>query len=62
MLALSHLFTGFIPRYDFMLIACIVIQAAMFFGKLETIDEVLVICVFHLLGLMMELFKVHIGS
>jgi uncharacterized membrane protein YoaT (DUF817 family) len=62
MLALSHLFTGFIPRYDFMLIACIVIQAAMFFGGLETKDEVIVICVFHLLGLMMELFKVHIGS
>ncbi len=62
MLALSHLFTGFIPRYDFMLIACIVIQAAMFFGGLETKNEVVVICVFHLLGLMMELFKVHIGS
>jgi len=62
MLALSHLFAGVIPRYDFMLIACILVQAAMFYGGLETRDEVMVICIFHLLGLMMELFKVHVGS
>ncbi|HEY8930354.1 MAG TPA: DUF817 domain-containing protein [Mucilaginibacter sp.] len=62
LLAISHLFAGIIPRYDFMLIGCIAIQIAMFRLKLETKDEVLVICVFHLLGLMMELFKVHIGS
>jgi uncharacterized membrane protein YoaT (DUF817 family) len=62
MLAVSHLFAGFIPRYDFMLIACLLIQACMYYTKIETRDEVLVICIFHLLGLMMELFKVHIGS
>lgn len=45
-----------------MLLACLFIQVAMFYGGLETKDEVLVICIFHLLGLMMELFKVHIGS
>jgi uncharacterized membrane protein YoaT (DUF817 family) len=62
MLALSHLFTGIIPRYDFMLITCIVIQIVLYKSEIETRDEVLVICMFHLLGLMMELFKIHIGS
>ncbi|SDD92010.1 Uncharacterized membrane protein YoaT, DUF817 family [Mucilaginibacter pineti] len=62
MLALSHLFANILPRYDFMLIACLSIQAIMYYTKIETKDEVLVICIFHLLGLLMELFKVHFGS
>lgn len=62
MLGISHLLTGLLPRYDFMLIACIAIQVILYKLKIETRDEVLVICVFHLLGLMMELFKVHIHS
>ncbi|MDN5287212.1 MAG: hypothetical protein JWR38_3486 [Mucilaginibacter sp.] len=61
-LAVSHLFKDVIPRYDFMLIACVLIQVALYYTKIETKDEVLVICIFHLLGLMMELFKVHYGS
>jgi len=62
LLAISHLFATAIPRYDFMLIGCIATQITLYRLKLETRDEVLVICVFHLLGLIMELFKVHIGS
>ena len=62
MLAVSHLFAGIIYRYDFMLIGCIAVQFALYKLKFETADEVLVICVFHLLGLLMELFKTHIGS
>ena len=62
MLALSHLFTGVIPRYDFMLIACVLIQILLYGYKIETRDEIFVICIFHLLGLIMELFKIHIGS
>ncbi len=62
MLAVSHLFKDILPRYDFMLLACLLIQAAMYYTSMETRDEVLVICIFHLLGLMMELFKVHYGS
>jgi uncharacterized membrane protein YoaT (DUF817 family) len=62
MLAVSHLFKEIIPRYDFMLMACVLIQIVLYYTKIETKDEVLVICVFHLLGLMMELFKVHYGS
>jgi uncharacterized membrane protein YoaT (DUF817 family) len=62
MLGVSHLLTGVLPRYDFMLIACLLVQYILYKTKIETADEVLVICVFHLLGLMMELFKVRIGS
>lgn len=52
----------FLHRYDFLLIACISMQAIMYFSKLETKDELLVICMFHLIGLCMEIFKVHMGS
>jgi uncharacterized membrane protein YoaT (DUF817 family) len=62
LLALSHLFTGLIYRYDFMLLGCVLIQVVLFALKIETKDEVMVICTFHLLGLIMEIFKVHIGS
>lgn len=62
MLALSHLFSGILPRYDFMLITCIAVQIALYACKIETRDEVLVICIFHLLGLVMEIFKIYIGS
>lgn len=64
MLALSHAVyraTG-IPRYDFLLLACLVLQTLMVALKLETRDELKVICLFHLLGLAMELFKVAHGS
>lgn len=62
MLAISHLFASIIYRYDFMLIACITVQFGLYKLRFETADEVLVICVFHLLGLLMELFKTHAGS
>jgi uncharacterized membrane protein YoaT (DUF817 family) len=41
---------------------CIGMQAIMYFTKVETKDELLVITLFHLLGLVMEIFKVHAGS
>jgi uncharacterized membrane protein YoaT (DUF817 family) len=52
----------FIPRYDFLLIACLVMQAFMYFAKIETGMELLVISMFHLLGLVMEIYKVAMGS
>lgn len=63
LLAVSH----FVPvymlfRYDFLLIGCLAVQALMLHYKLETRDELWVICLFHLLGLAMEVFKVHKGS
>ena len=60
-LAISHYVT-FIPRYDFMLIVCLLAQLALYFSGMESKDEVKVICIFHVLGLAMELFKVHVGS
>ncbi len=46
-----------LPRYDFLFIAALVIQAILYFTKLETKDEVKVIFLFHIIGLGLELFK-----
>lgn len=62
LLGISHLMPVWLPRYDFILMGCLIVQYAMYRTGIETADEVRVICLFHLLGLMMELFKVHIGS
>jgi uncharacterized membrane protein YoaT (DUF817 family) len=51
-----------IPRYDFLLLGCLAMQVLMLVTRLETLDELKVICVFHILGLTMELFKTHMGS
>ena len=52
----------FVPAYDVVLILCIGIQIAMIRSGLETMDELKVICVFHFIGLALELYKVHMGS
>jgi Uncharacterized integral membrane protein len=53
----------FLPRYDWMLLFCLVTQVAMvWILKMETVDELKVICLFHLLGTTMEIFKIHMGS
>ncbi|RTE10308.1 DUF817 domain-containing protein [Paenibacillus whitsoniae] len=49
-------------RYDFILIVCILAQWALVKFGWESIDEVKVIMVFHMIGLGLELFKVHMGS
>jgi len=51
-----------IPRYDFILILCLSIQWLMVKSKLETWDEVKVISLFHIIGLILEIWKVHHGS
>lgn len=51
-----------VPRYDVLLLACLAMQAAMLATRLETRDELKVICVFHLIGLALEIFKVRMGS
>lgn len=62
-LAISNILPiHWLPRYDFILIVCILIQLVMFLSKMETRDELLVITLFHLLGLIMEIFKVQKGS
>jgi uncharacterized membrane protein YoaT (DUF817 family) len=51
-------------RYDFIFVAAVLIQAVMYFTDLETADEVKVICLFHVIGLVLELYKTNpaIGS
>jgi uncharacterized membrane protein YoaT (DUF817 family) len=51
-----------LARYDAMLLLCLLMQVAMVRSGLESRDELKVITVFHLLGLGLELWKVHHGS
>ncbi|MFD0670957.1 DUF817 domain-containing protein [Cohnella sp. GCM10027633] len=52
----------FLHRYDAILLILLAVQYAMYRGGLETRDELKVICVFHLIGLVLEVYKVHMGS
>ncbi|MBP9748641.1 DUF817 domain-containing protein [Patescibacteria group bacterium] len=60
----SHLPLGPLPRYDFLFIAALCIQIVLIAWRIETIAEVKTIALFHLTGLVMELYKTHpsIGS
>lgn len=51
-----------IARYDALLIYVVIVQIAFVAFKLETGRELGVICVFHVLGLALEIFKVNQGS
>jgi len=51
-----------LPRYDWLLIICLLMQWAMVHFGLETKDELKVITLFHIIGLALEIFKVHMGS
>jgi uncharacterized membrane protein YoaT (DUF817 family) len=55
---------GDFPRYDFILLGALVIQAVLLWSRVETLAEAAVLAVFHALGLALELFKCHpaIGS
>lgn len=62
-LALSKLIDiPLISRYDFILIICIFAQWLMVYLKVESIDELKVISIFHIIGIVLEIFKVHMGS
>lgn len=52
---------GGIPRYDLLLLIALGIQFWMVWSGRETWDELKAICLFHLLGLMLELFKTSSG-
>ena len=52
----------FVSRYDFILFICIFVQWLMLHFELESIDELKVIFMFHILGLILEIFKVYMGS
>ncbi len=53
-----------IAKYDVLLVIAIALQAAMVWLKLETVDELKAISLFHLVGFVLEVFKTHpsIGS
>ncbi|MCG1010372.1 DUF817 domain-containing protein [Salinicoccus sp. ID82-1] len=62
-LALTEVITlPLLPRYDWLLIICLLTQWGMIRSGLETRDELKVITVFHIIGLTLEIFKVHMGS
>jgi uncharacterized membrane protein YoaT (DUF817 family) len=51
-----------LARNDFLTLAAVVIQVLMVVFKLETLRELRVIILFHLVGTVMELFKTDVGS
>lgn len=51
-----------IARYDALLVWCVALTLGWWLLGLETWREVLVILAFHLVGLALEVFKVHVGS
>jgi uncharacterized membrane protein YoaT (DUF817 family) len=62
-MALSHVIQiPFVHRYDFILAVCLLIQLIMYRTGLESKDELKVIGVFHVIGIVLEIFKVHMGS
>ncbi len=50
-----------LARYDFLFLAAVLIQAILYFTKLETKDELKVIFLFHIIGLVLELYKTSPG-
>lgn len=52
----------FLPRYDWLLLFCIAMQVILVYSGRETKDELKVIMMFHIIGLTLEIFKVHMGS
>ncbi|SCG39961.1 DUF817 domain-containing protein [Micromonospora coxensis] len=53
---------GALARNDFLTLAAVAIQVAMVAGRLETLRELRVVILFHLVGTAMEVFKTHVGS
>ena len=51
-----------LARYDAITLGAVLIQIAMLAFKLESWAEARVIGVFHVVGTVMEIFKVHVGS
>jgi uncharacterized membrane protein YoaT (DUF817 family) len=50
-----------LPRYDALLVFAVTIQVWMVWMKLETFDELKAICLFHLVGFCLEVFKTSSG-
>jgi uncharacterized membrane protein YoaT (DUF817 family) len=50
-----------VPRYDALLLFALIVQAWMVWAKLETLDELKAITLFHILGFALEIFKTSSG-
>ena len=50
---------GDLPRYDFIFLAAIAIQVVLLATRIESGREAVVLCLFHAIGLALELFKTH---
>lgn len=46
-----------IPRYDVLLIVALSVQIGMVWAKLESFDELKAVCLFHVVGFALEVFK-----
>ena len=53
---------AWLSRYDFITLGAVTIQAGMLLFRLETWEEAKVILAFHIVGTVMEVFKIHVGS
>lgn len=62
LLATKYYQVPFIQRYDLLLLLALLIQGVLIGIKYETWSEVKVILIFHIVGLVLELFKTAIGS
>lgn len=51
-----------LTRYDFLFLASLALQILLITLKLERLEEVKVIFIFHVVGTIMEIFKIHMGS
>lgn len=58
----KFIIVSFLPRYDLLLLICLMMQWWMVRSGLETKDELKVITLFHVIGLTLEIFKVNMGS
>jgi uncharacterized membrane protein YoaT (DUF817 family) len=60
----NHIHLFGLARYDFIFLAAVALQILLVVTKIETLDELKTICLFHLIGLCLELFKTspQIGS
>jgi uncharacterized membrane protein YoaT (DUF817 family) len=50
-----------VSRYDLLLVYALALQAWMVLAKLETVDELKAVCLFHAIGFLLEVFKTSHG-
>ena len=53
----NHVSVFGLARYDFIFIATVIVQIILYLTKLETKDELKVIFLFHIIGLVLEIYK-----